>query len=63
MLAHFINNGISVVALYFYQQGAFNFDLESAESLPWQMVAFSAGLTLLLLTAFKKYYSDKTSSV
>jgi hypothetical protein len=60
MLAHFVNNGISVVGLYFYQQGAFEYDLESAESLPWQIVAFSAGLTLLLLTAFKKYYSDKS---
>ena len=59
MLAHFINNGVSVVALYFYQQGAFEFDMESTEALPWQAVAVSAGLTVALLASFKKYYDDK----
>lgn len=63
MLAHFVNNGVSIVALYFYQQGAFEFDMESTESLPWQMVALSAGLTTILLTAFHKHYSDKQLSV
>jgi membrane protease YdiL (CAAX protease family) len=62
MFAHFVNNAVSVIALYFYQQGAFEYDLESTESLPWQMVALSAGLTTILLTAFKKHYSDKQLS-
>ncbi len=62
MLAHFINNGVSVVALYFYQQGAFEYDVESTESMPWQIIAISAGLTITALSAFKKYYSDKTIS-
>ena len=60
MFAHFINNAASVLALYFYQQGAFEYDLENAESLPWQMIAISAGLTIAGLAAFKKYYSDKS---
>ncbi len=59
MFAHFTNNALSVIALYFYQQGAFEFDMESTESLPWQIVALSAGLTTILLTAFYKHYSDK----
>ena len=62
MFAHFVNNAASVLALYFYQQGAFEFDVESTESLPWQMVALSAGLTTLLLTTFYKHYSDKQLS-
>ncbi len=62
MFAHFVNNAASVTALYFYQQGAFEYDLESTESLPWQIVVLSAGLTTILLTAFYKHYSDKQLS-
>lgn len=62
MLAHFINNTVSVLALYFYQQGAFEYDLENTESLPWQMIAISAGLTIAALAAFYKHYSDKQLS-
>ncbi len=62
MFAHFVNNAASVTALYFYQQGAFEYDLESTEALPWQMVAISAGLTTFLLTAFYRHYSNKQLS-
>jgi membrane protease YdiL (CAAX protease family) len=59
ILAHFVNNAVSVVALYFYQQGRLNFDIESTESAPATMVFSSAILTVGLLYYFYKFYEDR----
>jgi uncharacterized protein len=59
ILAHFVNNGVSVVALYMYQQGKFTFDVESQESAPFNVVIMSALLTAGLLYYFYKYYQDR----
>ena len=59
ILAHFVNNAVSVVALYLYQQGTFSFDVESQESAPLNIVIFSALLTVGLLYYFYKYYQDR----
>lgn len=58
VLAHFLNNGISVTALYFYQQGKIPIDIEKPEAAPWSAVLSAAVLTSVLLFGFKKYYSD-----
>lgn len=60
MFAHFVNNALSVTALYFYKQGVLEYDLESTEALPWQVIAISAGLTTAALSAFYKHYSGKS---
>jgi membrane protease YdiL (CAAX protease family) len=59
ILAHFVNNAVSVVALYLYQQGKFAFDIESPESAPTNAVIFSALLTAALLYYFYKYFQDR----
>jgi membrane protease YdiL (CAAX protease family) len=63
MLAHFVNNGISVVAMYFYQQGAFDYDLESTESLPANVVIISIFMTGGLLYYFYKYFEHRKPSI
>jgi membrane protease YdiL (CAAX protease family) len=59
ILAHFVNNGVSVLALYLYQQGTFDFDIESSESLPAPVVILSGVITAGLLYGFYKYYKDR----
>lgn len=63
ILAHFVNNCVSVVALYFYQQGKFSFDVESQEAAPPNVVIFSALVTAGLLYYFHKYFEDRKISL
>jgi membrane protease YdiL (CAAX protease family) len=62
ILAHFVNNSVSVVALYFYQQGKFSFDVESQEAAPPNVVVFSALITVALLYFFHRYYQVRRIS-
>jgi uncharacterized protein len=59
ILAHFVNNGMSVIGIYFYQRGYFETDLESSEAASWPTVLFSAFLTITLLYSFWKYYQKQ----
>jgi len=59
MLAHFVNNGVTVIALYLHQQKLIDIDIESTESAPWQAVLFSAIFTAVLLYTFRKFYQQK----
>lgn len=54
ILAHFFNNGIAVLAVYMFQLGKTDYDIESTESLVWYQVLISAIVLILLLLAFKK---------
>lgn len=63
ILAHFVNNGVSVVALYLYQQGKFTFDIVSPESAPANVVIISALLTAGLLYYFYKYFQDRKIAI
>ncbi len=63
IIAHFVNNGVSVVALYFYQRGAFDYDIESPESMPLNVVATSVIITVGLLYYFRKYYQDRKIAI
>lgn len=63
IIAHFVNNGVSVVALYFYQRGAFDYDIESPDSMPLNVVATSAIITVGLLYYFRKYYQDRKIAI
>jgi membrane protease YdiL (CAAX protease family) len=56
IFAHFVNNAVSVVALYLYQQGTVTFDIESNESMPVSIVILSALATAGLLYSFYKYF-------
>ncbi|MEO5600156.1 MAG: CPBP family intramembrane glutamic endopeptidase [Cyclobacteriaceae bacterium] len=59
ILAHFVNNAVSVVAIYFYQRGTFTFDIESPESVPANVFIISALLTAGLLYYLYKYFQDR----
>lgn len=61
MLAHFINNSVALLSLYFYQTGGVGFTLEGTESLPWSAVLLSALLTFFLLFRFRQYFSGRNS--
>lgn len=57
MLAHFVNNGFTVIALYLHQNGMIAVDIEDPSAVPWQTVVFSALFTVLLLYAYKNFYN------
>jgi uncharacterized protein len=63
ILAHFVNNGVSVLALYLHQQGAFDFDMESPEAAPVQVVMFAAVVTAGLLYYFYKHFEHRKPSL
>ncbi len=62
VLAHFVNNGFSVLMLYFYQQGVSKLDMNSTESAPWTVVAGATIVTFILLYLFKKQVSTTANS-
>lgn len=62
VLAHFVNNGVSVIAIYFYQQGTVTYDLESPESVPMNVVIISAVISSGLLYYIYNYYKRKPFS-
>lgn len=59
IIAHFVNNGFSVLAMYFYQKGTVGYDLESPEALPATAIIFSTILTVALLYYFYKYFQNR----
>lgn len=59
IIAHFVNNGVSVIAIYFYQKGAIGYDLETPESAPANLVVISTLLTIGLLYYFYKYFEHR----
>jgi uncharacterized protein len=63
ILAHFINNGFSLIMLYLYQQGQSELDMNSTESAPWEVVVGAALFTFSLLYLFKRQSSHLTSSL
>ena len=63
IIAHFVNNAVSVLALYFYQRGALSFDVESQESAPMGVVIPSALVTAGLLYYFYKFYNDRKTAI
>ncbi len=59
MIAHFINNGFTIIMMYLYQKGLVDVDVETEESLPFTgllvlFILFS-GLTFL----YHKYFHQK----
>ena len=63
IIAHFVNNAVSVIALYFYQRGDLSFDVESQESAPMGVVIPSALVTAGLLYFFYKFYNDRKTAI
>ena len=58
MLAHFINNGLSVIGIYLYQQGKIPVDIEDTEAAPWALVIICAAVAVVLLVQFQRYFQS-----
>jgi len=58
IIAHFVNNGFTLIMIYLHKKGAVNFDIESTETVPYLTVAvsliFTSGLLYLFWAHFKK---------
>lgn len=59
MLAHFINNGLSVIGIYLYQQGKIPVDIEDTEAAPWALVIICAAVAGFLLVQFQRYFQSR----
>jgi membrane protease YdiL (CAAX protease family) len=59
MLAHFINNGLSVIGIYLYQQGKIPVDIEDTEAAPWALVIICAAVAVVLLVQFQRYFQSR----
>ena len=59
MVAHFVNNGFSVLMMYLHQQGAITTDMDSPEAAPWPFVVGSMLVFAVLMFYFKKYHSNR----
>ena len=57
ILAHFINNGFTVLLLYLQQTGKIDFDVESTDAMPWISVALSLILTVGVLYFLYQQFS------
>ena len=58
MVAHFVNNGFSVLMMYLYQKGVVTVDMESSDSAPWSVVLIFTAIFVALLYYFKKYHQS-----
>lgn len=54
MLAHFVNNGFTVLMVYLYQHKQVSVDIERTDSVPWYAATLSLVSTVLLLAYFRR---------
>jgi hypothetical protein len=63
VIAHFINNGLSVTMIYLNQLGITSFDAESSESAPMPLVILGGILAAGLIYFLKKRFSESLEQV
>jgi uncharacterized protein len=59
MVAHFVNNGLTLFLLYFYQKEIITYDIEDSEPLSWPMLTVITLAGFAFLWSFKKFFQDK----
>jgi membrane protease YdiL (CAAX protease family) len=62
MLAHFANNAVAVLSLYYYQQGTLKYNVESTEAFPVSVILTSCLFTFSLLYYYKTFYQQRDIS-
>lgn len=60
MIAHFVNNGFSVLMIYLYQKGTITVDMDTPEAAPWPAVVIFTLVVVALLYYLKRFYSTRT---
>ncbi len=58
IVAHFLNNSVSLIALYIYQKGLTDIDVESTEAMPTMYIIIFSVLFVVTLMYFKNYLSN-----
>ncbi len=61
ILAHFVNNGFTVLMVYLYQRRVTTVDIESTESVPILVAVVSLVLTGAMLAYFRKQNTNKVA--
>ncbi|SHK02668.1 hypothetical protein SAMN04488028_102538 [Reichenbachiella agariperforans] len=59
ILAHFVNNGLTILMLYLYQNDWVDFDIENTESIPLESVGIFAIIGIGLFVLFTKQFKDQ----
>jgi len=54
VIAHFVNNGASVILIYLHQLGITDFDAESSAAAPWSLVIPGTALFIALVFVLRK---------
>jgi membrane protease YdiL (CAAX protease family) len=60
VIAHFVNNGFSLLMIYFHKTEIAGVDLESPKAAPWPIVLTFSFLTFTLLYYFRKTQKEQT---
>lgn len=58
-IAHFVNNGFTLVMLYLHQQGLISFDIQETESTPLETVVIFLIIGGILTYIFVRYHQKK----
>lgn len=53
VIAHFINNGLTLTMMYLFQTGMIKYDVASEESYPWTVLLIFAIITAYMMYSFK----------
>ena len=61
IIAHFVNNCVSLIALYVYQKGLTDIDVESTEALPTMYIIIFSALFVVTLIYFKNYLAKSSA--
>jgi len=59
ILAHFFNNGFTLIMIYFYRKNMIGYDIEDAANIPFEVVFASLVVTTILIWHFRSFYSKK----
>lgn len=64
MIAHFVNNGFSLIMLYLHQQGVIQYDVTETQALPYSSILVFLLLGIFAFGLFHRYFrSSKEESV
>jgi uncharacterized protein len=61
VIAHFVNNGFTLISLYLFHKGTIPLDLEKAEPTPLQ-VSISIVFSAILLYGYKNFYNKRSKA-
>lgn len=62
IVAHFINNGLTLIMLYLYQQGLMDMDIENTESVPLQTAGIFFIIGAILFKVFVRQFQNQRDS-